>query len=175
MAGRFDAIVVGVGAMGSATLFHLARRGRHVLGLERFDVIHPYGSSHGLTRIIRLAYSEHPSYVPLLRRAYELWHELEDLDGSKLLYTTGSLEGGVPNGDVFIGARLAAELHELPFEALTGREVSARWPAYRLPDELRVVFQPDGGFLASEDCILAHVRQATARGAEFHGREAVLE
>src|SRR5437870_12131610 len=89
----YDAIVLGVGGMGSATTFHLARRGWRVLGLERFDVIHPFGSSHGLTRIIRLAYSEHPSYVPLLRLAYELWHELEDLDGRKLLFTTGSLEG----------------------------------------------------------------------------------
>ena len=96
MAGRFDAIVVGVGGMGSATVFHLARRGRTVLGLEQFDILHPFGSSHGLNRIIRLAYSEHPSYVPLLRRAYELWHELENLDGRTLLYTTGNLEGGLP-------------------------------------------------------------------------------
>ena len=104
MAERFDAIVVGVGAMGSATVFQLARRGLRVLGLERFDVLHPFGSSHGLTRIIRLAYSEHPSYVPLLRRAYELWHELENLDGRMLLYTTGSLEGGLPDGQVFHGS-----------------------------------------------------------------------
>jgi sarcosine oxidase len=175
MAERYDAIVVGVGGMGSATVFHLARRGRRVLGLERFDVLHPFGSSHGLNRIIRLAYSEHPSYVPLLRRAYDLWHELEDLDGRKLLYTTGNLEGGLPEGDVFRGAREAAELHRLPFDVLTGREVNERWPGYRLPSELRVVFQPDGGFLASEECILAHVRQAMARGGEIHWREAVVE
>lgn len=175
MAERYDAIVVGVGGMGSATVFHLARRGRRVLGLERFDVLHPFGSSHGLNRIIRLAYSEHPSYVPLLRRAYELWHELEDLDGRKLLYTTGNLEGGLPEGDVFQGAREAAELHGLAFDELTGQEVNERWPGYRLPSELRVVFQPDGGFLASEECILAHVRQAMARGGEIHWREAVVD
>jgi sarcosine oxidase len=74
---RFDAIVVGVGGMGSAALFELARCGRRVLGLERFSVPHEFGSSHGLTRIIRLAYYEDPAYVPLLRRAYELWRELE--------------------------------------------------------------------------------------------------
>ena len=78
----YDVIVLGLGGMGSATLLHLARRGLRVLGLERFDLVHEYGSSHGLTRIIRLAYWEHPAYVALLRRAYELWRELEDLSGS---------------------------------------------------------------------------------------------
>ncbi|HEV8420242.1 MAG TPA: FAD-dependent oxidoreductase, partial [Actinomycetota bacterium] len=175
MAERYDAIVLGLGGMGSASAFRLARRGWRVLGLERFDVLHPYGSSHGLNRIIRLAYSEHPSYVPLLRRAYELWHDLENLDGRQLLYTTGSLEGGLPDGDVFAGARRAAELHDLPHEALTGTEVNRRWPGYRLPAGYGVVYQPDGGFLASEECILAHDRQAMAAGAELHWREQVLE
>jgi sarcosine oxidase len=175
VAERYDAIVLGLGGMGSASAFRLASRGWQVLGLERFDVLHPFGSSHGLNRIIRLAYSEHPSYVPLLRRAYELWHELENLHGRQLLYTTGSLEGGLPEGDVFAGAKHAAELHHLPHEVLTGEEVNRRWPAYRLPPDHRVVHQPDGGFLASEECILAHVRQAKAVGAELHWREQVLE
>ena len=88
----YDAIVLGLGGMGSATLFHLARRGLRVLGLERFDLVHEYGSSHGLTRIIRLAYWEHPTYVALLRRAYELWRELESLASERLLYITGSVD-----------------------------------------------------------------------------------
>jgi len=175
VAERFDVIVLGLGGMGSAAAFHLARRRLRVLGLERFDVLHPFGSSHGLNRIIRLAYSEHPSYVPLLRRAYELWHELENLDGPQLLYTTGNLEGGLHDGDVFAGARHAAELHDLPHEMLTGEEVSRRWPGYHLPPEHRVVYQPDGGFLASEECILAHVRQGVAAGAQLHWREQVFE
>lgn len=175
MAERYDAIVLGLGGMGSASAFRLARRGWRVLGLERFDVVHPFGSSHGLNRIIRLAYSEHPSYVPLLLRAYELWHELENLDGRQLLYTTGSLEGGLPEGRVFAGARHAAELHHLRHEVLTGEDVNRRWPGYRLPADHRLVYQPDGGFLASEECILAHVRQAMAAGAELHWRERVLE
>src|SRR4030095_846839 len=87
---RYDVIVAGVGGMGSATAYRLARRGRKVLGLERYDVPHEMGSSHGITRIIRLAYYEHPSYVPLLRRAYEVWRDLETLAGEPLLYLTGS-------------------------------------------------------------------------------------
>jgi sarcosine oxidase len=175
VADRYDAVVLGLGGMGSACAFRLARRGWRVLGVEQFDILHPYGSSHGLNRIIRLAYSEHPSYVPLLRRAYELWHELENLEGRQLLFTTGSLEGGVAGGQVFAGAQRAAELHDLPHEVMTGEDVNDRWPAYRLPVDHRLVYQPDGGFLASEECILAHVHQASAAGAELHWRERVLE
>ncbi|HXF56882.1 MAG TPA: N-methyl-L-tryptophan oxidase [Actinomycetota bacterium] len=175
MAERFDAVVVGLGGMGSAACFHLARRGWRVLGLEQFDLVHPFGSSHGLTRIIRLAYSEHPAYVPLLHRAYELWHELENLHGERLLWTTGSLEGGTPEGQTFQGALEAARRHGLPHEVLSGEEVGRRWPAFRLPPEARMVYQPDGGFLASEECIVAHVRQALAAGAELHWRERVQE
>src|ERR687892_1770209 len=91
---RYDVVVVGVGGMGSAALYHLARRGKRVLGLERFDLLHERGSSHGLTRIIRLAYFEHPDYVPLLRRAYELWHELQAEAGEQFLHLTGIVEGG---------------------------------------------------------------------------------
>ena len=98
MARRFDTIVLGVGGMGSAAVYHLARRGQRVLGLERFDIPHSMGSSHGVNRIIRLAYYEHPSYVPLLRRAYELWRDLERTVGEQLLHITGSLDAG-PRGE----------------------------------------------------------------------------
>src|SRR5262245_36386100 len=92
----FDVIVLGAGGMGSAALYHLARRDQRVLGLERFDVPHEQGSSHGVTRIIRLAYYEHPAYVPLLRRAYALWRELEEVAGERLLHVTGSIDAGPP-------------------------------------------------------------------------------
>jgi sarcosine oxidase len=105
----YDVIVIGLGAMGSAALFHLARRGRSVLGLERFNIPHERGSSHGATRIIRLAYYEHPSYVPLLRRAYELWHELERLTGITLRHTTGSIDAGPPDSAVLEGSRRSCE------------------------------------------------------------------
>jgi sarcosine oxidase len=174
MPDRYDAIVVGLGGMGSASVFHLARRGKRVLGLEQFDMLHELGSSHGLTRIIRLAYHEDPSYVPLLRRSYELWHELETQAGEPLLITTGSVEGGPEDGPMFRGALHAAELHDLPHEVLTGAELRRRYPAYAgIDDAMRVVWQPDGGFLLAERTMLAHVKGALAAGADLRFRSRV--
>jgi sarcosine oxidase len=171
----YDAIVLGLGGMGSATLFHLARRGLRVLGLERFDLVHEYGSSHGLTRIIRLAYWEHPTYVALLRRAYELWRELEGLSGERLLHITGSVDAGPADGMVFQGALKSSELHDLPHEVMDGSELHKRFPGYRLPRELRCLYQPEGGFLLPERCDVAHVVGAMTHGAEVRCREPVLE
>jgi sarcosine oxidase len=165
-------VVVGVGGMGSAALYHLARRGKRVLGIERFEVPNELGSSHGLTRIIRQAYFEHPSYVPLVRRAYELWRELEVEADEQLLFVTGAVEGG-PR--IFEGAVRSSVEHGLPFEELDGAEVSRRFPAFRLPAELKVVYQRDGGFVRPERCILAHVAGARAHGAEVLTGECVLE
>jgi sarcosine oxidase len=171
----YDVIVLGVGGMGSATLFHLASRGLRVLGLERFDLVHEYGSSHGLTRIIRLAYWEHPSYVALLRRSYELWRELESRAGEQLLYITGSVDAGAPGSSIFQGALKSSQLHGLPHEVMDGNELHRRFPGYRLPRTMQCLYQPDGGFLLPERCNVAHVAQALARGAEVHCREPVLE
>jgi sarcosine oxidase len=161
--------------MGSATLFHLARRGLRVLGLERYDLLHEHGSSHGLTRIIRLAYWEHPTYVALLRRSYELWRELESLSSEQLLYITGSVDAGPPGSSVFKGALKSSELHGLPHEVMDGEELHRRFPGYRLPREMQCLYQPDGGFLLPERCNVAHVAGAQAAGAEAHFREPVLE
>jgi sarcosine oxidase len=174
-ANRFDVIVLGVGGMGSATVYQLARRGKRVLGLERFDIPNAMGSSHGLTRIIRLAYYEHPSYVPLLRRAYELWRELEQQTGERLLYITSSIDAGPAGSDCFAGSLRSAMLHNVPHDVLTGPEVNRRFPGYRLPADHFAVLQPDGGFLLSEQAIVTHVVAAQALGAEVHGRERVLE
>jgi len=171
---RYDAIVIGLGGMGSASVYHLARRGQRVLGLEQFDLLHELGSSHGLTRIIRLAYHEDPSYVPLLRRVYELWHDLETDAGERLVITTGSVEGGPEDGATFRGALHAAELHDLPHEVLDADELRRRYPAYAGFDAAtRVVLQADGGFLLAERTILAHVNGALAHSADLRFREAV--
>src|SRR6478609_3117986 len=110
----FDVIVVGIGAMGSAACHQLARRGQRVLGLERFDIPHAMGSSHGVNRIIRLAYYEHPSYVPLLRRAYENWRSLQAEFGEQLLHITGSIDASTTDGEVFTGSLHSCELHDIP-------------------------------------------------------------
>jgi sarcosine oxidase len=171
----YDVIVLGLGGMGSATLFHLARRGLRVLGLERFDLIHEYGSSHGLTRIIRLAYWEHPTYVALLHRAYELWRELERAAGERLLHITGSVDAGPAGGPIFQGAFRSSELHSLAHEVVDGRELNRRCPGYRLPPETQCLLQPEGGFLLPERCNIAHVALAQFHGAEAHCREPVIE
>ena len=170
----YDAIVLGVGGMGSAALYHLARRGLKVLGLERYDIPHDMGSSHGVTRIIRLAYYEDPSYVPLLRRAFKLWRNLERAAEETLLVTTGSVDAGPPGGSVIRGSVASCETHDLPHEVLTSRELASRFPGYNLPEDTLANYQPDGGVLIPEKCIVAHVNAAAAAGGEVHGRERAL-
>lgn len=170
----YDAIVIGVGGMGSATVYHLARRGARVLGLEQFDIPHDRGSSHGVNRIIRLAYMEHPSYVPLLRRAYELWREIENVSGERLLIITGGIDAGAPASATVRGSRLSCDLHHLPHDVLDAAALHRRFPGYRLPSEMVAVYQPDGGFVLSERAIVAYVTAAQALGAEIHARERVL-
>jgi sarcosine oxidase len=171
---RYNTIVIGVGAMGSAAAYYLARRGQRVLGLERFDIPTDMGSSHGYTRIIRLPYYEHPSYVMLLKRSYELWREIEQKFDEQLLYLTGSLDIGPADAWVFKGALRSAMEYELDHEVLTGLELTKRFPGYQLPHNIMALFQPEGGFLAPEKCILAYCFEAMKHGAEIHGREAVL-
>src|SRR5215813_1719638 len=171
---HYDVIVVGIGGMGSAAAYHLALKGKKVLGLEQFDIPHEKGSSHGITRIIRLAYYEHPSYLPLLRRAYELWRELQQQAGEQLLFITGSVDAGPAGSPVFEGSRQSCETFGLPHDILTGAQLNQRFPGYRLPRETMAVFQPEGGFLTPERCIVAHVTMAQARGADIHAREPVL-
>ena len=169
----YDAIVVGVGGMGSAAVYHLACRGLRVLGLEQHDIPHERGSSHGISRIIRLAYFEHPAYVPLLQRAYTLWWALEHEAHERLLVLTGSLDIGTETSPVFAGARAAAQQHALVHEVLQAQEVRRRFPGYGIQAPLLGLYQPQGGLLATERCIVAHVTAALRRGADVHGREAV--
>ena len=170
----WDVIVVGVGGMGSAACWQLARRGQRVLGLERFDIPHAMGSSHGVSRIIRLPYYEDPAYVPLLHRAYALWAEAERATGETLLVTTGSIDGGPEDDPLFQGARASALQHGLAHEVLSGAEVNERFPGYRMEAKSRFVFQRQGGLIASERAIVAHANAAMAAGATIKARERVL-
>src|SRR5213082_2585499 len=165
MATRFDAIIVGLGAMGSATAYHLAKRGKKILGLDRFNPPHALGSSHGQTRIIREAYFEHPLYVPLIQRAYELWADLERRSGRKLFQQTGGLMIGRPDSAVVTGALRSAKEHHLRFELLPAAEVRRRFPALRPTEEMVAVWEPRAGIVAPERCIEAHLRLAREHGA----------
>src|SRR5437764_14529273 len=147
---RFDAIVIGVGGMGSATVFELARRGLRVLGLEQFDIPNDRGSSHGVNRIIRLAYWEHPSYVPLLKRAYELWRALESSRGEQLLYVTGSVDAGLPESRTVAGSLRSCEIHHLSYELLDAAELRRRYPGYRLASRMQAAYQCAGRFRVCE-------------------------
>jgi len=169
----YDAIVIGVGSMGSATAYRLAARGARVLGLEQFDVPNALGSSVGTNRIIRLAYSEHPDYVPLLHRAYELWRELEALAGEPLLVITGGVDVGAPASESVKGSLRSCEKHGLEHELLDAPSMARRFPGYRLASDMVAVYQPQGGFVMSERCVAAYVTAALDRGAEIHGRERV--
>jgi sarcosine oxidase len=161
----YDVIVLGTGGVGSAAAFHLARRGAKVLGIDRFEGGHDRGSSHGQTRIIRQAYFEHPDYVPLLLRAYELWRELEQRVGERLLHQVGLLQVGAAEGLVVRGVREAAAQHGLTVEEFTAREIHERWPGFRVPDGYVGVFEGAAGYLRVERCVLAHLAAAREQRA----------
>ena len=169
-----DVIVVGLGAMGSAALYHLARQNVRVLGLERFEPGHERGSSHGRTRIIRHGYFEHPSYVPLVRRAAAMWRELEQQSGQSLMTVTGIAEIGRPDSALIKGTLTASREHQLPHEILSARELMKLYPAFRIPQDFVAVLQPDGGFVQAEAGIRAHLRLAAAAGADMRTGERVL-
>jgi sarcosine oxidase len=172
MATTADVIVLGVGGMGSAACFELARRGARVVGLEQFGLAHSRGSSHGRTRIIRTAYYEHPDYVPLLRRAWDRWYELEQLTGRHLLTECPCLSVGPAGSEVVTGVRAAAREHALAVENLTAAEVNRRYP-FRFPDDHAGVLEQAAGFLAVEDCVRAHADAAAGQGAVLRTEEAV--
>ena len=166
----YDVIVVGLGAMGSAAAYQLARRGQRVLGLDAFAPGHTQGSSHGESRIIRLAYFEHPNYVPLLRRAYQLWESTQAESGHQLLQLTGGLFVGQHDSALVQGCLLSARTHGLNHELLQADEVHRRFPAFEPREDDVAVYEPMAGVLFPERCIEAHLELAAA---ELHHAEPV--
>ncbi|HET7553739.1 MAG TPA: N-methyl-L-tryptophan oxidase, partial [Gemmatimonadaceae bacterium] len=174
MAESFDVIIAGLGAMGSATAYHLARRGARVLGLEQFGSGHTLGSSHGDSRIIRELYYEHPLYVPLVQRAYELWERLEDEAGADLLRVTGGMMIGRPSSGLVRGAMLSGETHGIPTEVLAREEIVSRFPAFAPPNGYVGVWDARAGYLRPEACVEAHANLARRAGATLRYEEPVL-
>lgn len=174
MSTTYHTIVLGLGAMGSATAYHLARRGRRVLGLERFTPAHKLGSSHGESRIIRLAYYEAPAYVPLLRRAYELWQELHREAVEPIIRITGGLMIGEGEAVRIVrGATRSAEEHGLPHTLLDAAEIRRRFPQFQVPDGGVGLYEEIGGIVFPEAAIRAHLRGAEAAGATLRFEEPV--
>jgi sarcosine oxidase len=167
---RADVIVVGVGVVGAATLAELGERGARALGIERFDVPHALGSSHGATRVIRKAYFESSAYVPLLERSWAKWEAL----GEGLLVRTGALHLGPSDHPCIEGVRRSAREHALAAEELDAGEIERRFPAFRPAEDDVGIFERDGGFLLAERCVSALVENAIARGATIHARERVV-
>lgn len=164
---RYDVTVVGVGGVGSAALYHLARRGVRAIGIDRFSPPHDRGSTHGHTRVIRQAYYEHPDYVPLLKESYREWFDLEAHLERKLFHQIGLLELGPADGAVVPNVLRAAEQYEIRVESLTAAKIEARWPGLRTGNDLVGVFEPGAGYLLVDDCVEAHLNAARAAGAEL--------
>jgi sarcosine oxidase len=170
----YDVLVVGLGAMGSAALCHLASRGARVLGVDALDPPHSLGSTHGRSRIIREAYFEHPSYVPLVRRAYENWASLERASGETLFRRTGGLMAGPPDSELVRGTLDSVTTHGIDVDTLSAAEIERRFPAFRPTPEMIGVYERNAGMLFPEACVRAYLRLATEGGAEVRTQTRVV-
>ena len=171
----YDAIVLGLGGMGSAAAATLSRRGLRVLGIEQFDRGHALGSSHGHTRIIRTAYYEHPDYVPLCRSSFAAWHDLEQRTGRHLLTQCPCLSLGLANGELIQGVTSAAERHQLDIERINSNDLRQRFPQFQFDYDVVGVIETASGFLYVDDCVRALQDDAISHGAELRFGEPVLE
>ena len=154
--------------------YNLAKKGMNVLTIERFGVNHTFGSSHGKTRIIRTAYYEDERYVPLLKRAFESWREIESKSGKKLLRMTGGLMIGSPEGELVSGVLRSAKAYGLPHKTFTAKEAEERYPAFKLPEDSEAFYEDEAGVLFAEDCVRALVGLASEAGCEFRFSEQVM-
>jgi len=164
---RFDAIVIGLGGMGSAALFHLARRGVKVCGIEQFEINHTLGSSHGEVRAIRKAYFEHPDYVPLLHRAYELWDELQLTTEQSIFERCGMVFAGQQSSPAVDGLNRCFNEHHLPHDELSADEANSRYPKFNFSEDDTVFYDPDAGYVVPETTVERHVQLARDAGAKI--------
>jgi len=160
-----DVAIVGLGAMGSAAAFELSRRGASVIGIDRFTPPHTFGSSHGDSRIIREAYFEHPVYVPMVQRAFDLWRDLERRSATALLRQTGGLMIGAPASALVAGALHSARVHGLQHEVLSAHDIRTRYPVLQPSPDMIGVWEPRAGVLSPEVCVAAQLEQARRHGA----------
>ena len=169
----YDVILAGLGAVGSATAFHLAGRGLRVLGLDRYHPPHIFGSTHGGSRVIRETAFEHPRYVPLARRAYERWRQIEALTGESLLHITGSLFVGAADSHVVAGTLASAREHNVAHEMISAGQLVLRYPLFQNLDGAVGVLEPGGGWLDPERCVAACLGYAKKNGVELRFDEPI--
>ena len=177
-----DVIVIGLGAFGSATTYQLARSGAKVIGIDRFAPPHDRGSSHGATRITRLAVGEGDIYVPLVKRANEIWEQLEAETGNALYMRTGGLIMGPRDGNVqhhgkpdFVRRTADAALrYGIPHEVLSASEIADRFPQFQTRGDELGYFEPDSGVLKPELCVQTQLLQAKALGATLRLNERAM-
>ena len=170
---RVDVIVVGSGGIGGAIVYHLARSGKKVLGIDRFHPPHGRGSSHGSTRLIRKAYFENPHYIPLLKRSDALWDELAQKAGKRLLHQTGFLMLSDAKSATALKTEENSRFHRVPLEKLDRRAIGMRFPQFQVPDEIHGLFENGAGYLAVEQCVETHIALARLEGANFAFDECV--
>ena len=175
MLNHYDVIVAGVGSMGAATCYYLAKRDAKVLGIDSQPIPNTNSSYNGNTRVIRLTYQEHPDYVPLLRDAYQLWEEIEQETDTTLLHKTGVLYMGFPDGEAISGVKLASETHDLPYSPLTHDELAQRFPQFTLPEGMVGALEPEGGYLLSELAVETYAHAAKQLGATLLTNEPVID
>lgn len=175
MTERYDVIVLGIGAMGAATCQQLARRGLRVLGIEQFAIPHNRGAHHGASRLFRLAYFEHPHYVRLLQRAYDLWQQLETQSNQKLLHVTGGLYLGRPTSELVAGSLAAARQHNLPHDVFDRKQLAKRFPQFHLPDDFVGFYEQTAGFIMPQRTVSACALDALRHGATLRGCEPAID
>src|ERR1700738_2507362 len=171
---QYDVVVIGLGGWGSSALYHFVRAGATVCGIEQFHLNHERGSSHGESRVIRMAYFMHPDYVPVLRRAYELWRELEEDADANLFTITGLLCIGEPDGAFIRGLESCYRMHTLPHERISPGEAQNRFPQFDLPESAACYFDPLGGYVRPDTAVKANIDLAKRHGASIAFGERLL-
>jgi len=169
----FDIMVAGLGANGSSALYHLAKTDQRIIGIDKFTPPHTHGSSHGESRIIRQAYYEDPIYVPLLKKAYKCWSELEQASNKKLFLRTGGLMLGPAHAEVVAGSKLSADSHHIPYEYLDAPGIRQRFPAFHATGDTVGILEKEAGILYPEACIETFLQQAAEKGAAIHYNESI--
>lgn len=170
----YNTIIIGLGCVGTSTICELSKETSNILGIEKFDTLNEKGSSHGDSRIMRLAYHEGEKYVPLLKESIKKWKELEKEADEKLFHQTGTLTIGKENSKKYIKSKETCDSMGIEYRNYTGSKASDIFDGWDLPDYYNVMFQPDGGLINNKKCMASQLEKAKDNGAEIHKFEEVI-